>query len=135
MHRHLHNLLLLLVTLSLALAPLRGAWALPEAVTPDPGSHCTGMQHDMQQTGQHAGHGGNTGGDTDSTPHNCKFGCNGSCCDQDCATCLHHGTAAIPANLFLLHDAPVQLCGPAAADNFPQRHLKPPLRPPLTFHS
>ena len=101
MHRRLHTLLLILVTLCVAFAPLRGAWSLPEVTTSDTESHCAGMQHDMQQMDHDAGHGGDTGNDS----HKCKSGCNGSCCDKSCSTCLH-ATAAITAWVVMLHAAP-----------------------------
>ena len=127
MRRHLHKLLLILVTLSVAFAPLRVAWALPDAGTSDSESHCAGMQHDMQQM-DHADHGGRT----DSNPHKCKSGCDGSCCDKTCSACLH-ATAAIPASLIVLRDTPVLEHDLPVALTFPERHLKPPLRPPLAL--
>jgi hypothetical protein len=130
MYRGLHKLLLILVTLSVALAPLRGAWALPEAATPDTASHCAGMQHDMQQMDHDAGHGDSTGNNT----HKCKSGCNGSCCDKSCSVCMH-ATAAIPAGVILLRAAPDHEHGLPVAYNFPDRHPDPPLHPPITIHS
>ena len=130
MRRRLHILLLILVTLSVAIAPLRGAWALPDAGTANTGSHCAGMQHDMQQMNHDADPSGKTG----SQPHKCKSDCNGSCCDQGCTTCLH-ATAAIPASVIMLRDSPAHTHSLPLADNFPERHLKPPLRPPLALHS
>lgn len=130
MHRCLHTLLLILITFSVAIAPLRGAWALPDASTANTGSHCAGMQHDMQQMNHHA----DQRGKTDSQPHKCKSGCNGSCCDQGCTACLH-ATTAIPANVIILRDSPAHMRGLPLASNFPERHLKPPLRPPLAIHS
>ena len=126
MHRRLHTLLLILVTLSVALAPLRGAWALPEVTTPGTGSHCAGMQ----QMDHDAGHGDNTGNNS----HKCKSGCNGSCCDKSCNLCLH-ATVAIPASVIVLHATPDHEHRLPVADNFPDRHLKPPLRPPLALHN
>jgi len=128
MHHRLHKLLLVLITLSVALAPLRGAWALPEAGTASTESHCAGMQHDMQQMQHHADHDG-----TDSEPHVCKAGCNGSCCKQGCSICLHLTTAAIPASLVILRNITVYEQHQTGADGFPERHLKPPLRPPLAL--
>ena len=130
MRRRLHTLLLILVTLSVALAPLRGAWAQPDTGTPDTDSHCAGMQHDMQQMN----HDYDPGGKTDSRPHKCKSGCNGSCCDQDCTACLH-ATVALPVSMLMLRDSPVHTHYLPPLDNFPVRHLKPPLRPPLELHS
>jgi hypothetical protein len=130
MHRRLRTLLLILVTLSVALTPLRGVWALQEATTPDTNSHCAGMQHDMQQTDHHARHGGKP----DDKAHDCKFGCNDSCCDKSCSACLH-ASAAIPACLIVLRDKPDQKHRPAVTGAFPDRYLKPPLRPPLAFPS
>jgi len=125
MRRRLHKLLLILVTLSVAFAPLRGAWALPDAGTADTESHCA----DMQQMN----HDADPGGKSDSEPHKCKSGCNGSCCKQGCGICLHHANAVIPASLIVLCDTPVPEHGQTVADTFPERHLKPPLRPPLAL--
>jgi hypothetical protein len=128
MHRRLHTLLLILVTLCVALTPLRSAWALPETAAPDTASHCADMQHDMQQMDHDAGHGGKSGGNT----HDCKFGCNGSCCDKSCSACLH-APVAIPACLIVLRDKPDHEHRSAIIDAFPDLHPKPPLRPPLAF--
>jgi hypothetical protein len=130
MHRRLHNLLLVLVTLSVALAPMRGAWALPEAATPDTESHCAGMQHDMQQMDHGTGHVGNTGNNS----HKCKSGCNGSCCDKSCSVCLH-ATVAIPASVIVLRAAPEHEHSLPVACNFADRHPDPPLHPPTVIHS
>ena len=129
MHHRLHKLLLVLITLSVALAPLRGGWALPEAGTASTESHCAGMQHDMQQMQYHAEHDGKS----DSEPHKCKSGCNDSCCKQGCSICLHHTTAAIPASLVMLRNITVHEHDQTGADGFSERHLKPPLRPPLAL--
>jgi hypothetical protein len=128
MHRRLHKLLLILVTLSVAFAPLRGALALPDAGTADTGSHCAGMQHDMQQMD----HDADPGLSTDNDTHKCKSGCNGSCCDKHCSACLH-ATAAIPTSLIVLGAMPVHEHGLRVARTFPERHLKPPLPPPLAL--
>jgi hypothetical protein len=130
MHRRLHKLLLLLVTLSVAFAPLRAAWALPEATTPDIESHCAGMQHDMQQMDHGTSHDGNT----HNNSHKCKSGCNGSCCDKSCSACLH-ATAAIPASVIVLRATPDHEHDLPVAHNFSDRHLKPPLHPPLARHN
>jgi hypothetical protein len=129
MRRCLHKLLLILVTLSVAFAPLSGARALPDAgTTADTESHCAGMQHDMQQMDHDADHGSRT----DNDAHKCKSGCNGSCCDKSCSTCLH-AAVAIPASLIVLRHTPVHEHGLPVAETFPERHLKPPLRPPLAL--
>jgi len=128
MRHRLHKLLLILVTLSLAFAPLRGAWALPDAGTADTESHCAGMQHDMQQMDHDTGHGGKA----DNNPHKCKSGCNGSCCDKSCGACLH-AAAAIAVSLVVLPDTPVHEHSWPGTDAFSERHLKPPLRPPLAL--
>lgn len=128
MRRRLHKLLLVLVTLSVAFAPLRGAWALQDSGTPDTESHCAGMQQDMQQMHHHPG----PDGMSDSKSHNCRSGCSGSCCGHGCSACLH-ATAVIPVSLVILRDTSDHEHGLAASDSFPERHLKPPLRPPLAF--
>jgi hypothetical protein len=127
MRYRLHKLLLLLVMLSVALSPLRGVWALPEVAMDDTEPHCAGMQHDTQQMNHHDMHGGKT----DNKPHQCQSGCNGSCCKQGCNSCLHLAAAAIAPGPIVLHETPGQETAWPAANNFPERHLKPPLRPPL----
>ena len=129
MRHRLHKLLLILVALSVTFAPLRGAWALPNTGPADSESHCAGMQHDMQQMKQHA----NAGDTSESKDQKCKSGCNGSCCKQGCNACLHV-TAMIPASLVVLHDTPAHEPDFHLSDSFPERHLKPPLRPPLALH-
>jgi hypothetical protein len=128
MRHRLHKLLLILVTLSVAFAPLRGAWALPDAGTAGTESHCAGMQHDMQQMDHDTGHNGKA----DNNSHKCKSGCNGSCCDKSCSACLH-AAAAVTVSLSVLPDTPVHEHSLFVTDTFPERHLKPPLRPPLAL--
>ncbi|MGD2136615.1 MAG: hypothetical protein PVF08_00050 [Gammaproteobacteria bacterium] len=126
MRRGLNKFLLILVTLAVANAPLSGARALPDAGTPDPASHCSGMQHAAQPMNQHTGH----AGITDNGVHKCKTGCNGGCCNQDCSVCLHNITAAMPAGAVVVRDTPVYTYGMPADDTFPERPPTPPLRPP-----
>jgi hypothetical protein len=131
MCRHLHTFLLILAMLGVAVAPLRGAWASPDAGTPDTVSHCAGMQHAMQRMHQHAGHDSIAIG----KPHKCKSGCNGTCCDRNCAVCLHPATTAISAGVPILRAAPASIYGMSASGSFPERPPTPPLRPPLACHS
>jgi len=127
--RRLYKPLLVLITLAVACAPLRGAWALPDAGTAGTEAHCAGMQHDMQQMKHHA----DPGGKTDSKHQPCGSGCDGSCCQLGCNACLH-AMAALPASLVGLRDIPpAHEHGQTVADKFPERHLKPPLRPPLAL--
>lgn len=131
MHSWLHKLLLILVTLAVAFAPLRGTLALPVAAAPAAEDHCAGMQHDPSQLQQLA----QQDGQADGGHHDCQSGCNGSCCDQDCSTCLHHATVGLPASVFALRDAPARSYAVPVADSFPERPPTPLLRPPLLSRS
>jgi hypothetical protein len=128
MHTRLHRCLLILVTLAVAAGPLRGAWALPDTDATGTKSHCAGMQHDMQPAARHAGH----DREQDSAGNRCNSGCDGSCCDQDCTTCLH-ATAALPATLITLQHEPARTIAVRFMESFPERPPTPPLRPPLAL--
>jgi len=126
MHGRLHNILLILITLSVAFAPLRGAWALPDMGTSDPGAHCAGMQQ-MDDNAQ-------PDGDTSAKPHKCKSGCKGSCCQLGCTVCLNTATPAIPSGINVLQCTTTHTAAISASDSYPERPSTPPLRPPHTLH-
>lgn len=93
MSQRMHKLILILVALALAVAPLRGTLALPAPATADEESHCASMQHtaampDVHHTDDAA---------KDGQP--CKAGCTGDCCDNACNSCVHPATALLDGDL------------------------------------
>ena len=80
----LQKLLLVLITLALAIAPLRGAWALPDIPAVDNESHCAQMQHAIPDIVSMV----SMSHDNDAGAPDCKQDCNGSCCDDTCSTCV-----------------------------------------------
>jgi len=129
MSKPARKLLLILLSLALAVAPLRGAWALPMTATADSAPHCAQMPHDMNHAGPVMGmHDRNTG-----SGHPCNNGCNGRCCDGACTACtpatpaLAYAAVVIPgAYRFFLNNL--------SPDTFPERTVIPPLRPPAPLH-
>lgn len=128
MHRRTHKLLLILLTLALAVAPLRGAWAVPDtspATATDSSTHCEQMQHGKaSDTGMHAGH------DTaieSSGP--CSQDCSGSCCDGACSACVH-ATPAIPGTITVLSGTTASTLNTTFSQVFPERPAIPLLHPP-----
>ena len=130
MYRRPHTLLLLLLTLAVATAPLRGAWALPDAGVPAAAPHCADMQQAMPQ----ADHSGHHDIHTERTEP-CRSGCDGACCDQACGVCLHHSTPGLPLATIVLTDRPAHAGTLPAIDSIPERPPTPPLRPPHALHS
>ena len=118
MNRRSHNLLLVMLVLALAVAPLRGALALSTQSDMDSDVHCAGMQQDMHATPALAA--GDQG---------CKQECDCNCCDSACGICAAGGTA-----LTGTETAAGGFAGaiPAAivSSTFPVRNLSPPFRPP-----
>ena len=119
MGKQTHKLLLLLLTLALAIAPLRGAWAIADIPVAEIESHCA--QLDMQHQ------------DTDTgSAHDCKQGCDGACCDDSCNSCVHVSTGI--SNSLTLTAAktapPHDITLPV---NFSVRTIIPLLRPPASL--
>jgi hypothetical protein len=133
MRHRTHRLLLILLTLALAVAPLRGAWAAADIspVTASDGSaHCAQMQHGTPEQADTQ-----TARDTiikDSGP--CTHDCDGSCCDGACNACVHV-TPAIPDNTILLSGSTAGTPGTTPPQLFPERPAIPLLHPPASSRS
>ena len=119
MDKQPHTLLLLLLTLALAIAPLRGAWAVAEMPVVEVESHCAQLDMQLQDSGS-------------GSAHDCKQGCDGACCDTGCDSCVHV-TSAISNTLTL---APAVTGPPLTLNiptNFTVRTIIPLLRPPSSL--
>ena len=136
MRRRTHKLLLILLTMALAVAPLREAWAAPDissSTTTDGNVHCEQMQHGKRADA--AMHGLHTGHDTaqeDSGP--CSQDCSGSCCDGACSACVH-ATPAIPGTITVLSGATAGTPNTTFSQVFPERPAIPLLHPPASSRS
>ncbi|MGB5261676.1 MAG: hypothetical protein WBO34_14305, partial [Gammaproteobacteria bacterium] len=75
-----NKLLLALMILALVITPMRSAWAVATPADSDTTPHCAQM--DMPASEQLPDSAADTG-------HQCKFGCNGDCCDSQCSGCSH----------------------------------------------
>jgi len=137
MRRRTHKLFLILLTLALAVAPLRGAWGAadlsPATASEGSTTHCEQMQHgnpaDAAMTGMHAGHDSAT---TDSAP--CSRDCGGSCCDGACNACVH-ATPAIPGTITVLSGTTAGTPTSTPSQLYPERPAIPLLQPPASSHS
>lgn len=128
MYTRPHKLFLILLALALAVAPLRGAWAISVPDATESTSHCAqmdmptaGTPADMQQQDS-----------ATETGHSCEQGCTGACCDAACNACVH-ATSALSDTVIIsleLHATPRDTMFPAA---FPKRTVIPPLRPPASL--
>jgi hypothetical protein len=125
MNRRMHKLLLLIVTLALATAPLRGAWAIPDIPATGTESHCAEMQQamaDMQQPATGADH----------SAHDCKQDCGGACCDDSCNACAQ-GTSAISSTTTVMPDITGTLQNMVIPVSFYKRTIIPLLQPPASL--
>lgn len=129
------KLILLVVAFTLAVAPLRGAFALVDdaagSVTAE--THCDQMQGDMHppehlqtQLDQ---------GNADPSGHDCEQGCGGSCCDGACTVCVHGVPTAMTGTLLFLSVFSGAVQNTVSSHAFPERSLPPPLHPPATLRS
>ena len=126
MHTRLDKLVLLMVALALALAPLRGTLAVPaEAVDEEMSSHCASMQHDDDMTPMHHPD------DSATNDNSCPDGCNGDCCGIACSSCAPPVSALLDGNApeaAILHPS-----APAATPiHFSDHTIHPLLRPPAS---
>lgn len=128
MHPRPHNWFLILLALALAVAPLRGAWAISIPAATESTAPCHQMDMpaadtpaDMQQQDS-----------ATETGHSCEQGCTGACCDAACSACVHAASALLnTVNITPeLHATPRDTMLPAA---FPKRTVIPPLRPPASL--
>jgi len=118
----MRKLVLLLVTLALAIAPLRAALALPVMVVADEPDHCEQMQEGMQDVA------------VDNQDHSCDQGCGGDCCDGACNTCAH-GSIALSGPITITSDNHESHLNSRVAYGVSGRTVHPPFRPPISLQS
>ena len=130
MSKRPHKLLMILLSLALAVSPLRITWALSMTATVDVDEHCAQMQQDnngadseMAMDDSNTGYG-----------HPCNSDCDGNCCDDACMTCAH-ATPALSYTSFVTPDNYLIYLNNLSSDTFPERSVIPPLRPPAPLHS
>jgi hypothetical protein len=127
MTTRLRTFLLLLISIAIAAAPLRGALALGAQSTADSEPHCAGMLHNMPSSGD------STQQQADAQDsRDCCHQCDGSCTDSHCTDCAHSGIAithsiAIPSELL---DTPQ--AAPLLVSS-PHGTFSPPFRPPASI--
>ncbi|MGB5538755.1 MAG: hypothetical protein WBO37_01520 [Gammaproteobacteria bacterium] len=119
--------LLVLITVALAAAPLRGSFAMPEPATADETGHCAHMQDGMQGM-SHADGGHDSIGDAPA--HDCSQGCTGDCCDGACGTCVH-ASIALPAATAGRAKHYSSILSVPGTHRFTGCALHPPFRPPI----
>jgi len=124
-----NKLVLVLIVIAIAAAPLRGALALPAPAAGDVESHCANMQNDMQHTDAMPGMHHQDG--TADASRQCKAGCNGDCCDNACSSCVHQATALTDDSLTAAnpHFPPLKIF---LSSRFSDRTVIPLLRPPAS---
>jgi len=129
MKTRLRTLLLLIITLAIAAAPLRGALALTAHSSADTDSHCAGMMHSMPSTGE----GTQLQVDPeDSQAEDCCHQCDGSCAGSGCTDCAHTGIAIMSSMAIQpdLHNTTRTLPLPVS---IPHGIFSPPFRPPVSI--
>jgi len=128
MQKSLEKILLILVAVALAFAPLRGALAV--SVAAEPAAHCDQMQDGARvmdhDTGTHDDAGAHQAG------HGCDRGCDGSCCDGDCGTCAH-ASIALPNSLAGTPNLYNDSLTVVVSHRFTGRNPHPPFRPPIAL--
>ena len=129
MRKGKEKFLLVLVTVCLVAAPLRGVLALPAPDAVDDGTaHCAHMQDGMQGMGHGSGRQDTGGRQSD---HGCGHGCGGDCCNGKCGGCVHATLAlcgampAVAGRLSHTHAPPV-------SSEFDGCTTHPPFRPPIS---
>ena len=120
-----NRLILLLLAITLAVAPLRATLALPAQSSADDMSHCADMQHGDAMPGMHHMD------DADDKGQQCRSGCNGDCCDNACSSCVHPVTALPGDGLTTTRNHHLSL-KQALASRYSDRTVIPPLRPPAS---
>lgn len=126
MHTRLDKLLLLMVTLALAVAPLRGTLAFPAgAVDEEMSSHCASMQHGDAMTPTHHP---DVSADSGKS---CPDGCNGDCCGMACSSCAPPVSALLDGNApaAAIQHPPMPAATPS---RFTDHTIHPLLRPPAS---
>ena len=130
MDKRIQKLLLVLITLAMAALPLRGAWSIADFPVTDTESHCAQMQHTNEDTGSMAGM-QHPESDTGAA-RGCEQGCDGTCCDDACNTCVP-GTSAISGTLTLSPEVTGQPHNEVIPAAFSGQIVIPPLRPPASL--
>jgi hypothetical protein len=126
-----NRLVLLLIALALAVAPLRGTLALPSPASAGDGSHCAGMQQAKAQddAGPAMHHERHTG----NPDRPCQAGCNGDCCDSACNNCAPSApTTALSGEPAAAGHANGLPPGFSFNTRYTDRAIIPPLRPPAS---
>jgi hypothetical protein len=113
----MQKLLLVILTLALAIAPLRAAWAIPDSPATDTESHCAQMLQQESDAG---------------SDHDCKQDCDGACCDDTCNACVH-GTSTISSFLTVLPGITGTQHNEIIPVIFTGRTVSPLLRPPASL--
>jgi hypothetical protein len=128
MHTRPHKWFLIMIALALAVAPLRGAWAMAIPAPTEGTSHCAQM--DMPTTATPADR--QLQDSATETGHTCEQGCKGACCDGACKACVHAASALADTVIITpeLHDTPRYTM---VRVSFPKRTVIPPLRPPASL--
>lgn len=125
MHSRTHKWFLVMIALALAIAPLRGAWAMSMPTNVDSTSHC--VQMDMQAADTLA-----SMQQDGATDPKCEQDCTKTCCDGACNTCTQ-GAPGISDSVNITtvsHDTQRNFMLLAY---FPERTVTPPLRPPASL--
>ena len=135
MTNHLRKLLLLIITLALAFAPLRGALAQPATASSDTEPHCAGMMHSLpaadSSTQQSNAATSRLSGQRNQAEDCCQQ-CDGSCADSNCTDCVHSSIAianSIAINPELHNTAPAS----PLLVSCPPGNFSPPYRPPVSI--
>jgi len=129
MTTRLRTLLLLIITLALAFAPLRGALALPAVASTDTESHCAEMMHGMPAADSSTQQQATT---PDNPAEDCCHQCDGSCADGNCADCVHSGIA-IANSIVINPDSHNTAQTSSLLVRFPPGNFSPPYRPPVSI--
>ena len=129
MTTRLRTLLLLIITLALAFAPLRGALALPAVASTDTESHCTEMMHSMPAADSNTQQQATT---PDNPAEDCCHQCDGTCADSNCADCVH-SSIAIANSIAINPERHNTAQTSPLLVRFPHSNFSPPYRPPVSI--
>ena len=128
MTTRLRAVLLLIITLALAFAPLRGALTQPATASSGTESHCAGMMHSMPAADSST----QQATTPDNPAEDCCQQCDGSCADSNCTDCVHSSIAianSIAINPELHNTAPAS----PLLVSCPPGNFSPPYRPPVSI--
>ena len=126
----MNKCLLLLLTLALAVAPMRALWAIPASDATDTNDHCAQMQGDTQAAESSASL---SSGNVDTgSEHACNGCCGSDCTASNCNTCAH-GASAIFSLVSASPEVPVSPLNINFVHSYSERIITPPLRPPLSL--